>query len=264
MSGPEPKPRVHPSAVVDPGAELGVDVYVGPFCSIGPDVRLGDRCRLDSHVSIQGPAVFGSDNRVSPMASLGSAPQDLKYDGEPTRLEVGSHNIIREYVTMNRGTTGGGGLTRIGDHNLFMGLTHIGHDCLVGNRIIFAQAATLAGHVSVEDGATVGAYSGVHQFCRVGRDAFIGGYSVVTQDAMPWITTVGNRAKSYGPNVVGLRRKGFNREQIQALKETYRALFRGKQTVEEGIAEIDARYPEDEHVQYFLSFVRDSERGVTR
>jgi UDP-N-acetylglucosamine acyltransferase len=255
---------IDPRAVVDPGAELGEGVYVGPFCVVKQDVVIGDRCRLDAHVVVEGPTVLGPENQLSAFASVGAAPQDLKYDGEPTRLEVGARNRIRECVTLNRGTVGGGGVTRIGDDNLFMAYAHVGHDCLIGSRIIFANAATLAGHVEVGDDATVGACSGVHQFCRVARHAFIGGYSVVTQDALPWVMTVGNRAESHGLNVVGLRRKGVPRETIRALKTCYTTLFRSKKTLEEAIPEIEETLGEIEEVRYFLDFVRTSKRGVVR
>jgi UDP-N-acetylglucosamine acyltransferase len=198
------------------------------------------------------------------MASLGGPPQDLKYGGEPTRLTIGSDNRIREFVTMNRGTAGGGGVTRVGDGSLFMAYAHVAHDCQVGNETVFGNAATLAGHVEVGDRANVGAYSGVHQFCRVARHAFIGGYSVVTQDALPWVTTVGNRAKAYGVNLVGLRRGGYSRETIEAIKRCYTLLFRSKLKLEEGLERAEAELGHVEEVRYFVEFVRSSKRGVCR
>ena len=216
---------IDPTARVASGATIGDDVEIGPYCVVGDDVTIGDRTRLLSHVVIEGPTTIGCDNTISSMASLGSAPQDLKYAGEPTRLEVGDGNSIREYVTMNRGTVGGGGLTQVGSHNLFMVHAHVAHDAIVGDRTVFANSATLAGHVEVADGATVGAFSAVHQFCRVGREAFIGGFTVVTRDALPWVTTVGNRAKAFGLNLVGLKRKGYDAEVIGALKESYKTLL---------------------------------------
>jgi UDP-N-acetylglucosamine acyltransferase len=199
-----------------------------------------------------------------PGASIGAAPQDLKYAGEPTRLTVGARNVIREGVTMSRGTPGGGGLTTVGDDNLFMTLAHVAHDCHVGSRTIFANAATLAGHVEVGDGATVGAYSGVHQFCRVAREAFIGGYSVVVQDALPWVTTVGNRAASHGINLIGMRRAGYPKETIEAVKRCYMTLFRSKMLLEQALAAVQAESGGIPEVAYFLEFVRTSKRGVTR
>jgi UDP-N-acetylglucosamine acyltransferase len=256
--------RIHPTAVVDPGASLGADVEVGPFCTIGSNVTVGDRCRLLSHVVLEGPTSLGPDNEIAPFASVGGAPQDLKYAGEPTRLTVGARNRIREYVTLNRGTVGGGGETIVGDDNLLMAQAHVAHDCRVGSRIVFANAATLAGHVEVGDDAIVGAYSGVHQFCRVARHAFIGGYSVVTQDALPWVITVGNRAETHGVNLVGMKRKGYSREVVRAIKTCYTTLFRSKKTLEEACNEVENDLGHLDEVRYFLEFVRTSKRGLVR
>ncbi len=255
---------IDPRAVVDREARIGEDVTIAPFCVIGPGVEIGDRCRLGASVVIEGPTVLGPDNVISPMASIGGPPQDLKYAGEPTRLAVGARNRIREFVTLNRGTPGGGGETVIGDDNLLMAGVHVGHDCRIGNRIIFAQAATLAGHVDVGDDAVVGAFSGVHQFCRVADHAFIGGYSVVTQDALPWVITVGNRATTHGLNLVGLKRKGYAPETIRALKRCYMKLFRSKLTLEQALAEVERESGEVAEVRYFIDFVRESKRGVVR
>ncbi len=255
---------IDPRAVVDREARIGEDVTIAPFCVIGPGVEIGDRCRLGASVVIEGPTVLGPDNVISPMASIGGPPQDLKYAGEPTRLAVGARNRIREFVTLNRGTPGGGGETVIGDDNLLMAGVHVGHDCRIGNRIIFAQAATLAGHVDVGDDAVVGAFSGVHQFCRVADHAFIGGYSVVTQDALPWVITVGNRATTHGLNLVGLKRKGYAPETIRALKRCYMKLFRSKLTLEQALAEVERESGQVAEVRYFIDFVRESKRGVVR
>jgi UDP-N-acetylglucosamine acyltransferase len=255
---------IDPRAVVDPGARLGRNVHIGPYCVIGPEVEIGDGTRLESHVSVEGPTILGSGNLVSPMVSLGGPPQDLKYAGEPTRLEIGNRNRIREFVTINRGTIGGGGTTRVGDDNLFMAYAHVAHDCAVGSRIVFANAATLAGHVEVGDDATVGAFAGVHQFCRVARHAFIGGYSVVTQDALPWVTTVGNRAVSHGINLIGLKRKGVPAETIEAIKRCYMTLFRSKMLLEEALAKVEDDLGDVPEVRYFLDFVKTSKRGVCR
>lgn len=257
-------PGIHPRAVIDPGARIGEGVAIGPFCVVGPDVSIGDGCRIESHVVLEGPLELGPDNHVSPMASLGGPPQDLKYKGSPTRLVIGARNRIREYVTLNRGTESGGGVTRIGDDNLFMAGSHVGHDCQIGSRTIFANAATLAGHVEVGDDANVGAYSGVHQFCRVARFAFIGGYSVITQDALPWVTTVGNRARAYGLNMVGLKRRGYSAETVAALKQCYTRLFRSKLRLADALDEVQAELGHVEQVRYFVDFVRSSKRGVIR
>jgi len=258
------QPQIDERAVVHSDARIGDGSYIGPFCVIGPEVSIGESCRLESHVSVQGPADLGPDNVVSPMASIGGPPQDLKYRGEPTRLIVGRGNRIHEYVTLNRGTAGGGGVTRVGDDNLFMAYSHVGHDSQVGNGTIFANAATLAGHVEVGDEATIGAFSGVHQFCRIARFAFVGGYSVITQDALPWVMTVGNRAKSYGLNVVGLKRSGFPKDKISALKQCYTQLFRSGQRLEEALDQVEADLGHVEEVRYFIDFVRTSKRGVVR
>jgi UDP-N-acetylglucosamine acyltransferase len=255
---------VHPSAVVDPTATLGPGAIVHAFSVIGAGVSLGAGSVVGPHAVIEGPSAIGERCRVFPFASLGTAPQDLKYRGERTTLEVGDDNTFREGVTVNRGTAGGGGATRIGSGNLLMTGTHVAHDCQVGSQIIFANAATLAGHVTVEDGATIGAFSGVHQFCRVGRHAYIGGYSVLTQDAMPFVLTVGNRARSYGINVIGLERKNFPPETIQALKQAYRVLFRSRLTLEAALARLDAELPDDPEVRLLSAFIRGSQRGVIR
>ena len=255
---------VHPSSVVDPGAELGRDVEIGPFCVVGPDVAIGDGSRLHSHVAVSGPTRLGERTEAFPFASLGQAPQDLKFAGERTELVVGNGNIFRESVTVHRGTEGGGGLTRIGDDNLFMAYTHIAHDCLVGDRNIFANAATLAGHVEVGDDATIGAYSGVHQFCRVGNHAFVGGYSVIVKDALPYFRSVGNHARVYGVNTIGLERKGFTPEAIKAIKAAFRLLFQSKLNTQAALERIRAELAEVPEVAYLADFIGSSQRGVIK
>ena len=255
---------IDPRAIVHPDAKLGEDVVIGPFCVVGSEVSIGDRTRLAAHVVVDGHLSMGPDNVVAPFASLGGPPQDLKYGGEPTRVTIGAGNRICEYVTVSRGTAGGGGVTRIGDNNLFMAYAHIAHDANVGSRIVFANAATLAGHVEIGDDSTIGAFSGVHQFCRVARHAFVGGYSVVTQDALPWVLTVGNRAVSHGVNVVGLKRKGYPQETVNAIKRCYLTLFRSKLLLEDAIAKVEAESGSLPEIRYFLDFVRSSQRGVVR
>ena len=255
---------IDPRAVVHAEAKLGEDVVVGPFCVVGSEAVIGDRTRLESHVVIGGRVGLGADNTVAPFVSLGGPPQDLKYAGEPTSVAIGDSNRFCEYVTVSRGTSAGGGVTRIGDKNLFMAYAHVGHDADIGSRIVFANAATLAGHVEVGDDATVGAFSGVHQFCRIARHAFVGGYSVVTQDALPWVLTVGNRAVSHGVNIVGLRRKGYPQATIDAIKRCYVTLFRSKLLLDEAMAAVEAESGSIEEIRYFLEFVRTSKRGVVR
>lgn len=256
--------RVDPRAVVDAGAVLGEGTSVGPFSVIGAEVVIGARVRIDSHVVIEGPTAIGDECVIHPFASIGGAPQDLKYRGERTRLEIGRRNVFRECCTINRGTSGGGGLTTIGDDNLFMTCAHVAHDCHVGTGTIFANAATLAGHVSVGDQATIGAYSGVHQFCRIGDHAFIGGYSVITQDALPFALTVGNRARCHGINVIGLRRRSFTEESIAALRKAYRLLFRSKVPLTDAVETVGGELGSIAEVGHLLSFIRSSERGVIR
>jgi len=255
---------IDPRAVVHEGARIGAGVELGPYCVIGQEVVIGEGCRLGSHVVVEGPTEIGPRNRISPMASVGGPPQDKKYAGERTTLTIGADNLIREFVTLNRGTADGGGETSIGDHNLFMAYVHVAHDCHVGSHTVFANAATLAGHVEVGDHATVGAFSAVHQFCRVARHAFIGGFSVVTRDALPWVTTVGNRAKSAGLNLVGLKRGDYSPESIRALKRCYTLLFRSKMLLEDALRQAEDEVGQVEEVRYFLEFVRTSERGVCR
>jgi len=255
---------IHPTAVVAPDARLGTGTVVGAYSIIGPRVVVGEACQIGPHAVIEGPTTVGSRCRLFPFACVGTDPQDLKYRGEETRLEIGDDNVFREGVTVHRGTAGGGGVTRIGSHNLLMAQTHVAHDCQVGSHVIFANAATLAGHVTVEDGATVGAFSGVHQFCRVGRHAYIGGYSVITQDALPFVLTVGNRAKGFGINVIGLERKQFSPEAIAGLKHAYRVLFRSRLTLTVACAQVEEEIGSQPDVRTLLDFIQQSERGVIR
>ena len=255
---------LHPTAQIDAGARLGDGTTVGAFSVIGRDVTVGPGCEIGPHAVVEGPTVMGARCRVFPFACIGMAPQDLKYRGERTTIEIGDDNIFREGVTVHRGTVGGGGVTRIGSGNLLMAQTHVAHDSRVGSQVIFANAATLAGHVVVEDGATIGAFSGVHQFCRVGAHAYNGGYSVITQDALPYVLTVGNRAKSFGINVVGLERKNFPPESIQALRQAYRILFRSKLNLDQALDRLQNELAEQKEVARMAAFIRGSKRGVIR
>jgi UDP-N-acetylglucosamine acyltransferase len=253
--------KIHPTAIVQQGASIGDGTEIGPYVTIGPHVRIGRHCRIGASTVIDGWTEIGDGNEIFPMASVGLIPQDLKFGGESTRLVIGNRNVIREFVTIHRGTAGGGAVTRIGDHNLFMAYAHVAHDCQVGNETIFANGATLAGHVLVEDYATIGAFSGVHQFCRVGRHAFIGGYSVVTKDALPFAKTVGNRARIYGVNTIGLVRRKFSPDAIAKLRRAYRHLLHSNTSRALAQIERDPSLRCDE-VQYVLDFIRTSTRGV--
>jgi UDP-N-acetylglucosamine acyltransferase len=255
---------VHPTAVVSPRAEVGEGSHVGPFCTVGDEVRLGARVRLESHVVVDGRTEVGDDTHVFPFASLGLAPQDLKYRGEPAETRVGRRNKIREFVTVHRGTEGGGMLTSLGDDCLVMAQAHVAHDCIVGSRVIMANAATLAGHVRIEDGANVGAYSGVHQFCRVGREAYVGGYSVVVKDALPFALTVGNHAKCYGLNTVGMRRRGYPPETVEALHHAFRLLLASRLNTTQALERIRAETPDSPEVAELIRFIETSKRGVVK
>jgi UDP-N-acetylglucosamine acyltransferase len=257
--------NIHSTAIVHDNAVLADDVEVGPYSIIGERVSIGAGTVIGPHVRIEGPTTIGERNRFIGNSSFGTDPQDLKFKGEKTELIIGNDNVFREFVTMNRGTVGGGGVTRIGSNNFFMAYSHVAHDGEVGSNVIFANAATLAGHVQVGDFATVGAFSAVHQFCRVGEHAFIGGFTVATQDVLPFVKTVGNRpAKTYGVNNIGLERKGFSKETIEALQKAYRILTRSKLKLEEALQRIEtelANYPE---ARYFVEFIRGAKRGIIR
>lgn len=254
---------IHATAIVHQRAEIGEGTVIGPHAIVGAHVRIGPHCRIGASSVVDGWTEIGEGTEIFPFASIGLIPQDLKFQGEKTRLVIGRRNIFREFVTIHRGTLGGGGVTRIGDHNLFMAYAHVAHDCQVGMETIFANGATLAGHVLVEDYATIGAFSGVHQYCRVGRHAFIGGYSVVTKDALPFAKTVGNRARIYGLNTIGLMRRGFAPEVISKLKRTFRYLLQSKLNTTSALQQIhEDRSLACAEVQYLLDFIRTSQRGV--
>ncbi|MDM7920970.1 MAG: acyl-ACP--UDP-N-acetylglucosamine O-acyltransferase [Pyrinomonadaceae bacterium] len=255
---------IHETAIVHPDAVVGEDCYIGPFSTVGAAVRLGNGVRLESHVVVDGDTSIGDETHVFPFASIGLAPQDLKYGGESTRTEIGRRNQIREFVTIHRGTAGGGGLTRIGDRNLLMAQAHVAHDCQLGSDIIMANAATLAGHVEIADRANVGAYSGVHQFCRVGPEAFIGGYSVVVKDAPPYAIIQGNHARCFGLNKVGMKRRGYSQETIDALHHAYRLLLSSKLNTTQAVERIKEEITGVKEVDILVEFIETSNRGVVK
>jgi UDP-N-acetylglucosamine acyltransferase len=254
---------VHPSAIVAPGAIVPDSCTIGPYCTIGPDVVLGEECNLISHVVVDGHTRLGSRNIIYPFASVGVAPQDLKYNGEPTQTAIGDDNTIRECVTISRGTNKGGGLTRLGSHNLLMAYVHIGHDSQVGSHCILANAATLAGHVTIEDYASVGAFSPVHQFCTVGQYAFIGGGTIVTQDVMPYSLTSSRREnKAFGMNKVGLTRRGFTPERLNTLQKAFRLLLNSRMNTTQALARL--RELEGDDAKVLADFIERSQRGVIK
>lgn len=255
---------IHKTALVSPDASIGEDCYIGPFSVIGQNVKLGNRVRVDSHAVIDGRTTIGDDSHLFPFVSIGLAPQDLKYGGEDTETVIGSRNQIREFVTIHRGTEGGGGRTVIGDDNLLMAQAHVAHDCTIGNNVIMANAATLAGHVVIGDRANVGAYSGVHQFCRVGPEAFIGGYSVVVKDAMPFAIIQGNHARCFGLNRVGMRRRGYPRETIDKLNHAFHLLLAAKLNTTQALERIRAEITDCKEVDILVEFIETSKRGVVK
>lgn len=256
--------QIHPTAVVSPDALIGRDCVIGPYVIIGEDVSLGDGVRLDSHCVIDGLTTIGDETHVFPFVSIGLASQDLKYKGERSETRIGRRNQIREFVTIHRGTQGGGMLTATGDDCLIMAQAHIAHDCLLGNNVIMANAATLAGHVQVDDGANIGAYSGVHQFCRVGRESYVGGYSVVVKDALPFALTVGNHARCYGLNITGMKRRGYSRKVIDTLHHAFHLLLSSKLNTSQALARIREEIADSAEVDTLLNFIETSERGVIK
>ena len=255
---------IHPSAIVSPSARIGESCHIGPFSIVGDEVVLGTRVRLDSHVVIDGDTTVGDDTHIFPFASIGLAPQDLKYAGERTSTVIGKRNQIREFVTVHRGTSGGGGVTRIGDNNLLMAQAHVAHDCQIGSDVIMANAATLAGHVEIADRANVGAYSGVHQFCRVGYEAFVGGYSVVVKDAPPFAIIQGNHAKCYGLNRVGMKRRGYPKDTIEKLHRAYHLLLSAKLNTTQALEKIKEEIKDCAEVDRLVEFYETTKRGVVK
>src|SRR5215475_1234036 len=256
---------IHSTAIVDANAKIHPSCKLGPYCVIGPNVEIGEGCHLVSHVAIEGPTKIGKDNGIFPFAAIGMAPQDLTYAGEPTRLEIGDSNEIREYVTINRGTVKGGGLTKVGDHNLIMAYTHIAHDCRIGSHIIMANAATLGGHVTVEDWANVGALCPIHHFVRIGTHSIIGGGSTITRDVLPFSKTSAERGThAYGLNSIGLERRGFTKERIKKLHHAYKVLLASKLNTTQALDKLKGEKDRGEDVDQLIQFIEASERGVIK
>ncbi|MFV4845244.1 acyl-ACP--UDP-N-acetylglucosamine O-acyltransferase [Edwardsiella tarda] len=255
---------IHPSAIVEDGAVIGAGVHIGPFCYIGSHVEIGAGSVLKSHVVVNGITKIGRDNQIYQFATIGEVNQDLKYAGEPTRVEIGDRNRIRESVTVHRGTAQGGGLTRIGSDNLLMVNTHVAHDCVIGDRCILANNATLGGHVSIDDYAIIGGMTAVHQFCVIGAHVMVGGCSGVAQDVPPYVIAQGNHATPYGLNLEGLKRRGFDKSALQAIRNAYKILYRSGKTLEEAKPEIEALAQQQPAVQLFVDFFARSTRGIIR
>jgi UDP-N-acetylglucosamine acyltransferase len=256
---------IHPTAIVDANAKVSASCSVGPYCVVGADVELGEHCELISHVVIHGPTRIGNNNRIFPFAALGTEPQDISYRGEPTRLEIGDDNVIREYVTINRGTNKGGGTTRIGSHILIMAYTHIGHDCQIGDHAMLVNAATLAGHVTVEEYAVVGALCPVHQFVRIGAHSYIGGGTTITQDVLPFSMTSAVRdVHAFSFNKVGLERRGFSKERIKQLHHAYKILLASKLNTSQALEKLKSETERSEDVELLIRFIEQAQRGVIK
>jgi UDP-N-acetylglucosamine acyltransferase len=258
-------PMIHPTAIIDPGAKVPTSCEIGPYCVIGRDVELGEACRLLSHVAIEGPTKIGAHNSFFPYTAIGMAPQDVTYRGEPTSLEIGDHNEIREYVTINRGTVKGGGLTKIGSHLLIMAYTHVGHDCIIGDHVMLVNGATLGGHVIVEEWAVVGALCPVHQFVRIGAHSYVGGGTTITRDVLPFsMTSAARETHAYGMNKVGLERRGFSKERISKIHHAYKILLASKMNTSQALEKLKSEADRSEDVEMLIRFIEASERGIIK
>ncbi len=256
---------IHATAIIATGARVPESCIIGPFCTIGPDVVLGEGCELTSHVVIEARTTIGDNNKFSPFAAIGIAPQDLKYKGEPTSLVMGDNNVVRECVTISRGTAGGGGYTRIGSNCMLMTCAHVGHDTVIGNNVVIANGAAIAGHVTIEDYVTVGALDRIHQFCRVGRHAYLGGATTLVQDVLPFSLTSSKReAKSFGINKIGLERRGYSAEKLEALGQAFRALLTSKLNTTQALEKIKSSGEMTDDVRYLVEFIQTSERGFVK
>jgi UDP-N-acetylglucosamine acyltransferase len=256
--------NIHKTAIISPKAELAANVYIGPYCIIGDNVKIGKGTKLISHVHIECNTIVGENCQIYPFTTIGFPPQDLKYKGEPTGVKIGNNNVIREYVTIHRASVSGDGWTTIGDNNFIMAYVHIAHDCRIGNSVILANLATLAGHVIVEDYVFIGGMVAIHQFTRIGAYAMVGGFSGVGQDIPPFTMASGARAKLYGLNTVGLKRRGFSEETINILKKAYKILFRDKLSLKEAIEKINQEIPDIPEIQHLIEFIEANKRGICR
>jgi len=257
--------NVHPTAIIDPRAKVPASCRVGPYCVIGAEVELGEGCHLVSHVAIEGPTRVGIDNAFFPFCAIGMAPQDVTYAGEPTRLEIGNHNEIRESVTISRGTAKGGGLTRVGSHTLIMAYAHIGHDSVIGDHCMLVNGATLGGHVTVGEWAVVGALCPVHQFVRIGAHSYIGGGTTITQDVLPFsMTSAARNTNAYGMNKVGLERRGFSKERIRQIHHAYKILLASKMNTSQALEKLKAEADKGDDVEMLIRFIEASERGIIK
>lgn len=255
----------HPTAIIDPRAKVPESCEIGPYCVIGAEVELGERCRLVSHVAIEGPTKIGAENAFFPFAAIGMAPQDTSYNGEPTRLEIGDHNQIRESVTISRGTVKGGGLTRVGSHTLIMAYAHIGHDSVICDHCMLVNGATLGGHVTVEEWAVVGALCPVHQFVRIGAHAYVGGGTTITQDVLPFsMTSAARNTHAYGMNKVGLERRGFSKERIGKIHHAYKTLLASKMNTSQALEQLKSEADRGGDVELLIEFIEGAERGVIK
>lgn len=254
--------NIHSTTIVAPSAQIGIDVIIGPYSIIEDDVVIGDRTFIESHAVIRQYTKLGTDNYIFSHAMVGGIPQDLKFAGEKTWLEIGNHNNIREFATLHRGTEGGGGITKIGNNNLCMAYTHVAHDCILGNNIVMSNCATLAGHVHIGDFAIIGGVSAVHQFCKIGEHAFIGGMTGISQDIPPWMLVSGRKGLIYGPNLVGLRRAEVSSSTIAAIKQAFKLIWKSDLPRTEALETLEATYPENPEIQKIIHFIRTSERGI--
>jgi len=256
--------KIHPTAIVDTNAVLAEGVEIGPYVIIGSDVKIGAWTTVGPHTTIEGCTTIGEDCKIAQFVTIGAAPQDLKYKGNPTAVEIGNGNIIREYVTIHRGTENGGRVTRLGDYNFLMAYTHIAHDCKIGSHVIFANCATLGGHVEIQDHAILGGLVAVHQFSRIGGYAFVGGLSGIIKDIPPYVIASGERAKLFGINIIGLKRHNFSPEAIDALRAAYKLIVRSSLTLKEAVETAEREVLQAPEVRYFIDFIKNSKRGIPR